>query len=165
MLRVIFDTNIYGILIERKEERLIEKIRNDRSLKVLGYKPIKDELREIPKKEKLGTLSKRNLIINVYQEITKGKYLLHSTKIDHLAKKYYNRYKQKDGLRNWEYIGVDFTIIACASIHGLDIIVSEDKKTMRNKTAIASYDHINIKEGYRTPKLYGYKYLKTRYNV
>ena len=72
MLRVIFDTNIYGMLIlEDKLDSVRKKISKDSNFVIYGFKPVRKELRETPKKEKLGRLSKRNLLLNLYDELTK----------------------------------------------------------------------------------------------
>ena len=54
-------------------------------------------------------------------------------------------------------------IVACASIHGLDIIYSADSKTMSNKTAIKTYNHVNLKEYYRTPHFLKYEELVAQF--
>ena len=65
MLRVIFDTNIYGKLIEEKYfEEISTKIKEDKEFKVYGSQIIRKELRDTPKTSKLGKLNKRNLLLN-----------------------------------------------------------------------------------------------------
>ena len=47
MLRVIFDTNIYGLLIREKDaDELERKIKEDKQFVVYGYQPIRQEIRE-----------------------------------------------------------------------------------------------------------------------
>ena len=76
MLRVIFDTNIYGKLIEENRiQEITAKIKSDEKFKVYGFQPIRKELRDTPKTSKLGKLSKRNLILGLYDEITGKRYL------------------------------------------------------------------------------------------
>jgi hypothetical protein len=131
MLRVIFDTNIYGLLImEKKISSISKKILSDSNFKICGFKPIRKELRDTPKKEKLGKLNKRNLMLSLYDEITKGKYLRSSIKLNKLALKFYNNYRKNGGIRNWSKtnIDIDFTIVACACYYGLDVVISDDKK-------------------------------------
>lgn len=54
MLRVIFDTNIYGKLIEEEKfEHIVTKIKEDPQFKVYGFQPIRKELRDVPKESKL----------------------------------------------------------------------------------------------------------------
>ncbi|MDI6737236.1 MAG: hypothetical protein QME12_01845 [Nanoarchaeota archaeon] len=131
MLRVIFDTNIYGRLIEEpKSSEIISKIRVDDEFKVYGFHPIRQELRDTPKNSKLGKIGKRNLLLGVYDTLTAGRYLHDSIQINRLALKFYNSYRQFGGIRNWNdtNIDVDFTIVACASFYKMDIVVSDDRR-------------------------------------
>ena len=49
MLRVIFDTNIYGELLKEKDVVDIEQaIMEDKEFLVYGYQPIRKEIRDIP---------------------------------------------------------------------------------------------------------------------
>jgi hypothetical protein len=160
MLRVIFDTNIYGRLaIEPDGKKIEDRILSEKDFIVYGYSPIRKELRKIPKTTKL---SRRNriLLLNLYDKITDNHLLPSSTKVNHLAKKYFDYYHQSGGGYAWHSsIKYDFMIVACASIHGLDIIYSADNKTMTNKTALKSYDHINLRAYYRTPRFLKYEKL------
>ena len=56
-------------------------------------------------------------------------------------------------------IRIAFMIVACASFSGLDIVYSDDNKTLLGRSAIKSYQHINLKENYRTPNFLKYKDL------
>ena len=63
---VIFDTNIYGKLIEEKNvNEISNKIKNDKNFIVYGFQPIRKELRDTPKTSKLGKLSRRNLLLSL----------------------------------------------------------------------------------------------------
>ncbi|MBT4538708.1 hypothetical protein HOI26_04055 [Candidatus Woesearchaeota archaeon] len=167
MLKVIMDTNIYGKLIEEKKfSEIATKIKNDTDFKVYGFGLIRKELRDTPKTSKLGKFSRRNLLLNLYDGITGGKYLKDSLKIHNLAMKCYNSYRKFGGIINWDKtnIDVDFTIVACAMFYKLDILVSDDSKTMLSKQALKSFKHISIKEALRQPAFWKYSDLKTRYN-
>ncbi len=166
MLRVIFDTNIYGLLIkEQKVDIVRQKIVEDKDFVVYGFKPIRKELRDTPKHERLGKLKKRNLLLSLYDELTKGRYLNDSIQINRLALKFYNAYREFGGIRNWKdtNIDVDFTIVACASLYKLDVVVSDDSKTLLSKPAMKSYRHIAVKEGVWHPNFWKYSDLKVRY--
>jgi len=54
-------------------------------------------------------------------------------------------------------------IVACASFYSLDIIYSEDNKTLIGKTALKAYNHINIKENLRTPGFLKYNDLVNKF--
>lgn len=166
MLRVIFDTNVYGLLVkEPKIDVLREKILKDSNFVIYGFQPIRKELRDTPKHEKLGKVNKRNLLLGLYDELTKGRYLSESIKINQLALKFYNTYRTFGGIRSWKEtnIDVDFTIVACASYYKLDIVVSDDSSTMLSKPARKAYKHITIKEGLWHPNFWEYSDLKMRY--
>ncbi|MBI1969916.1 hypothetical protein HYS48_04445 [Candidatus Woesearchaeota archaeon] len=66
MLRVIFDTNIYGLLLKEKDAAEIEqRIVQDKEFIVYGYGPIRKELRDIPKVTKLSKKT-RHLLLNKF---------------------------------------------------------------------------------------------------
>ena len=161
MLKVIFDTNIYGHLLKEPDAiELEKKITNDKEFKVYGYKPIRKEIQNIPKVTKLSKQT-RVLLLSLYDRITGKHFLEHSIAITHLAKKYYDYYRNLGGIYGWHTsIRIDFMIVACASFRGLDIVYSADNKTLFNRTSLKSYQHINLKENLRTPNLLKYSDLK-----
>jgi len=66
MLRVIFDTNIYGFLLKEQDSiKLEEKIKRDKEFVVYNYGPIRKELRDIPKVTKLSRKT-RILLLGMY---------------------------------------------------------------------------------------------------
>jgi len=164
MLRVIFDTNIYGLLFKEEDSKEIEKkIIEDKKFIVYGYKSIRKELRNIPKINKISQQT-RILLLNSYDQITGYHYLEHSIKITKLAKKYYNHYRILGGIYGWNTnIQIDFIIVACATYYQLDIVYSADNKTLLNKKAIKAYNHINLKENLRTPNFLKYSNLIQKY--
>ena len=94
MLRVIFDTNIYGFLLKEKDASEIErKIIEDKEFIVYGYKLIRKEIRDIPKVTKLSKKT-RTLLLSLYDRLTGNHFLEHSIMITNLAKKYYDYYKK-----------------------------------------------------------------------
>jgi len=164
MQRVIFDTNIYGKLIEEKNINSIrQNILKDKKFVIYGYTHIRKELRNTPKQLQLGKLKTRNILLNLYDELTKGRYLKDSIKIHEIAMKYYNAYRRFGGIRNWKLIGVDFTLVACASFYKLDLVVSDDSKTLLSKTAKKAYKHISIKEKRWNPNFWKYSDLRTAF--
>ena len=164
MLRVIFDTNIYGHLLKEPNSKEIEeKIKNEKGFIVYGYALIRNEIRAIPKVTKLSKRA-RILLLNMYDRITEGHFLKDSINITELAKKYYNHYRNLGGIYNWDTgIRIDFMIVACASFHGIDIVYSYDNKTLLSKEALKAYKHINIKENRRTPYFLSYDDLLLKF--
>lgn len=164
MLRVIFDTNIYGLLIREKDAVELErKIKEDKQFVVYGYQPIRQEIREIPKITKLSKKA-RIQILRLYDSITGKHFLSNSINITNLARKYYDCYRNFGGIYGWDTsIRIDFMIVACASISKLDIVYSADNKTLLSKQALKAYKHINIKESLKLPTFFTYEELLVRF--
>jgi len=164
MLRVIFDTNIYSFLVKDKNvELLTTKILTDKDFLVYGYKPIRDELREVPKHLKLGKLNQRNLVLGLYDGLVKSKNLKDNSEIEKLAKKYFFHCLSLGSKISWTNVEVDFKMVSCASLNNLDIVVSEDNKMLKNKKALESFRTINDKESLRTPDFWDYHRLIRKY--
>ena len=93
MLRVIFDTNIYGrLILEKNVEQIKEKIFNDKKFIVYGFRPIRKELRDTPKSHKLGAKNLRSLLLTLYDELTHGRIVKESAIVNNIARKYYHYY-------------------------------------------------------------------------
>ena len=103
--------------------------------------------------------------MSVYDGITAGRYLEDALQIQRLALKFYNAYRQFGGIYNWDKsnIDIDFTIVACATFYKLDIVISDDSKTMLSRPALKAFKHISIKEALRQPFFWNYSDLQTRY--
>ncbi|MFH1455551.1 MAG: hypothetical protein ABIF40_01225 [archaeon] len=167
MLRVIFDTNIYGLLIKEKDLYSIQKkICADKEFIIYGYKPIRKELRNTNKIKRQGKLKTRNLLLNLYDELTKGCYSKDSINIHNLAFKFYKLYRVYGGICNWNKsnINIDFMIVAYACFYKLYIIISNDAKTLLNKNAQKAYRQICLEENLRLPNFWTYSELKNKYD-
>lgn len=164
MLRVIFDTNIYGLIIKEADAADLErKIISEKEFLVYNYRLIREELRAVPRTSKLSKKT-RIALLSLYDHITGSHFLEDSIRITNLARRYYDCYRNLGGIYNWDTsIRIDFMIVACASFHELDIIYSEDNKTLVGKTALKAYKHINLKENLRTPSFLGYKDLLKKF--
>ncbi|MFH1916234.1 MAG: hypothetical protein ABIJ21_03140 [Nanoarchaeota archaeon] len=164
MLRVIFDTNIYGLLlIEKDAEEIIKRINEEKDFIVYGYGLIRKEIKDIPKVTKLSKRVRVQLL-SLYDKITGKHFLEHSIMITNLARKFYDAYRNYGGIYGWNTsIRVDFMIVACASYNGLDVVYSADNKTLLGKAALKAYNHINLKENYRTPNFLRYHDLLRKF--
>ena len=160
MLRLILDTNIYSSIAKDKDSKEIaRKIKGNNNLKIYGYKSIKNEIKEIPKSLKYGNQKYRTLLINLYFDLIKEQYP-ESQNIKKLAEIYYKEFKKLGGKRSFNDLKNDFEIVACASIHKLDLIISEDEKTLKGNIALKSYKEVNFRNLLRTPEFYNYESLK-----
>lgn len=97
MLRVLFDTNIYGNLLEEPDNAEIEqKIRQEKDFVVYNFPLIRKEIRSIPKETKTSRRA-RILLLEMYDRITGWHFLKDSIEITALAKKYYDHYRNLGG--------------------------------------------------------------------
>lgn len=152
MKRVIFDTNVYGHLVDEPDYPNLEKsILSDNDFIVYGYAYIRKELRKIPTTTEFSK-KVRTMLLILYDSITKGRVLPHINEFENLAKSYHLAYKAFGGAYSFDTsIKVDFMIVACASVNGLDIVYSADRKTMISKCALKAYEIVNEKRKLNTP--------------
>jgi len=164
MLKVLFDTNIYGSLAEEQDREEIEKrIKEEKDFIVYNFPLIRTEIRSIPKITKASRKA-RILLLNMYDRITEGHFLKNSINITNLAKMYFDHYRNLGGTYGWETnIRIDFMVVACASFNGLDIVYSGDQRTMLGKEALKAYKYINIKENLRSPYFLKYEDLLNKF--
>mgnify|MGYP001562414295 CR=1 FL=1 len=160
MLRIIFDTNIYSFIAEDKNvKEITARIKNNKELRVYGYRLIKEEIKNIPKTREYETHKYRTLLINLYSDLIKEQYS-ESPNITKLAELYYKEFQKLGGKRSFQDLKVDFGIVACATIHHLDLIVSGDEKTLKGNIALEAYKNVNIRNKLRTPNFYNFEDLK-----
>ena len=156
--RFLLDTNIYGeLLLDKDFELLMEKMMNQ--CVVHGFKVIRNELRAVPTKIKVENKNLRIGLLHIYDELIKQSYT--STKeIVNLAEDYYVLYRKLGGSKGSEEMRNDLLIVACASVNQVDIVVSEDCKSMLSENAIKAYEFVNLIRKKRTPNFIGYLKLK-----
>ncbi len=166
MLRVVFDTNIYGNLLEEPDAEEIERrIREEKEFVVYNFPLIRKEIRNIPKLTEASRKARISLL-EMYDRITGGHYLRNSIEITLLAKKYFDHYRNLEGSYGCDTnIRVEFMIVACGSFYVLDIVYSDDQRTMLGKDAMKAYHHININERLRTPNFLKYADLLNQFRT
>lgn len=158
MKRLLPDTNIYGELILDKDyERLKNKIQS--SCVIHGFEVVRSELRDVPKQVVLDGKKLRISLLHIYDELIKKSYPL-TPEIEELSSQYFKEYKALGGSQAYDKLHNDFCVVACATIHQIDIVVSEDNKSMLVENALRAYNLINSKEKRRTPGFLGYLEFK-----
>ena len=81
MLRVLFDTNIYGNLAEELDRQAIEdKIKVEKEFIIYNFPLIRNEIRSIPKTTKASRRA-RILLLNMYDRLTGDHFLKNSIQI------------------------------------------------------------------------------------
>ena len=161
MKRVIFDTNIYGIIvIDTQRDKVRNKIEKEKAAVVYGFQLIRKELRETPRSIRVQGENLRNYLLRIYDELTKNHELKFLNECDNLADSYFVVYKELKGFASKNEILKDFLIFACASLNSLDIVVSNDKKTMLSEQALKSYKIVNQIKNIRMPRFLDYEEFK-----
>ncbi len=148
--RVLLDTNIYGSLVWIPDRGWLLEGLLERGIIVCGSAVVRLELRNIPKKDLVGNEKTRNLCLGLYDGLVgdKRNYTV-SNLVETAAKNYYENYS---GKHNWKELERDFLIVATASIHRVDVVVSDDENTMISKEAINAYVTGNKGFQLETPK-------------
>ena len=155
----MLDTSVYGKLVEEDIVRgKFESRFNSGEYVVYGSYVIRKELRSTPKSLILNKKKLRLLLLTLYDSFVKKEN--HDLKInpliEKLSKDYFSQYRRFRGNLSEKDIKNDFIIIAVATIYQLDVIVSNDEKTMLSPKCIAVYKAVNRKYGLKDPvfKLY-----------
>jgi len=161
MKRIIFDTNTYGLLaIDNERLKVVEKIKINSSLIVYGLKIVRDELRDVPKSIKIRDKSLRIDLLNLYDSITEEHMLKFDKNTPKIAENYYKAYREFGGSKPKDDILNDFAIVSAASINNLDVVVSNDEKSMLSHNALRAYNLINSVINRRTPEFISYNKFK-----
>lgn len=146
--RAMLDTNTYEILYKKEFSKILRSIESG-ELIVYGCGIIRNELREIPKNVIVDGKNYRGLLLSIYDQLTKDHTYPAESLAEALAEDYWKAYSGGVAKRK---ILPDFLIVAVATLHRLDIIVSEDDKTMKSKLAMHAYEKVNAKNCFETPK-------------
>ncbi len=147
--RLLLDTSVYGLFAENESLDLVEKIGSSDKVIIYGFSIVRKQLRDTPKTVIKGGKKLRNILLRYYDFIT-GRHFLPLTKlIEILTEEYLKSY---GGGISKAKLKSDFMIVACASLNGLDILVSADNHSMFSKKAIEAYLHVNSQNGLRTPR-------------
>jgi predicted nucleic acid-binding protein len=163
MKKALFDTSVYGRIIEKEEVDLIKNLVEGKII-IYGNRVIRKELRDTPKKikaiegEKLRNL--RIYLLTLYDELVKNHDFEITNEILKLAEDYYFTYKEIGGKRGKDSLFNDFIIIACASLKRMDIVVSEDMKTMLGNDEIKTYRLVNKIKNIKNPNFINYEKFK-----
>lgn len=161
-LKVVFDTNIYDFLITESElsEKIIKKF------KIYNFSVVKEEIEKTPLNKidpRVSDTKIRDLLIQTYNLIVTENPIGEDKMIKDLSEEYFNKYKERGGTKVKKTIINDFKIVAFASLYNLDVVISNDDKTMKHKISKRAYDIVNLKYDLRTPNFIDFKTLKEDY--
>ncbi|MEK6868364.1 MAG: hypothetical protein AABX98_06090 [Nanoarchaeota archaeon] len=157
--RILFDTSVYGkLVLDVPFSSLLVQKKKNVEFVFYGNSIIRNELRATPKHITLINKSLRSYLLQTYDSlITKENHnLVVNIFVEQLSELYYKEYRNRDGNSGEASIKNDFIIVACASIYQMDIVVSDDKRTLLNDAALKAYEHVNKAQGFQNPKYFEY---------
>ena len=161
MKRVILDTNIYGLIVVDKDRNKVRhSVEEKKTVVVYGLPLIRKELRDTPRNIRVGGTNLRNDLLRIYDEFTKNHMLKHMAEAEKLADLYFNVYKELGGFASKHEIVNDLSIVAFASLNALDIVISNDSKTMLSEKTVKSYSIVNQIKKIRIPRFLNYEQFK-----
>ena len=150
--RAIFDTNVYGFLINTNYDEFIVKVKSSLVI-IYGCDIVRRELRATPKEKGIGESTRKKLLY-VYDHIIDN----HSFETDMIVAKLATEYGlHYRGNISKDKLVSDFLIVACASIHRLDVVVSEDNHTMFSTLSMKAYCEVNSKNQLPLPAFHSLK--------
>lgn len=128
---------------------------------VYGIKQIiRKELRDTPKNIKIKEKKLRSSLLGLYDIFAEKHDIAVTGEYERLAVHYYEHYRKNGGIKPRNELYNDLLIVACASCKGMDVVVSEDEKTMLSENAFKAYSLVNAANSKRTPRFMGYKEFK-----
>ena len=161
MKRVILDTNIYGVIVLDKNRQSVRySIEKEKKAVIYNLPLIRKELRDTPKSMRVEGENLRNYLLRIYDEFTKNHELKFANAAEGLADTYFKIYKELGGYASKAEIIKDFTIVAYASLNSLDIVASNDNKTMLSEKARKSYKIVNQVKKISLPRFLNYEDFK-----
>ena len=164
MKKVLLDTNVYEFILKYLKRKEVEQL--TKIFIVYGHEVVRKELRAIGKEKRIpwGVTGRslRVALLTLYDFMTeKHQYRLTRDAVV-LAEKYYVAYRSFGGSKDQHELLNDLMIVACASLKGLDVVVSEDKKTMLAHEEQKAYELANSLENLRTPDFIGFEELQRK---
>lgn len=161
--KYLLDSNVYGEMVVDEELRKVresfEKLR--KLILVYGINQvIRKELRNTPRKIKVEGKNLRNFLLVLYDNFTVTHNLIIEANVENIANAYYIKYREFGGSKSKVEVINDFLIVACASKKDMDIVVSQDEKSMRTENAVRAYRIVNENSDIRTPEFIDYEQFK-----
>lgn len=154
----MLDTNVYGVLVEPRKEELTRKMTEKSTILFYGYDVIRTELRATSKARIVGQNLRIELLL-LYDKLVGCHAFQTNTKIAGIATEYALNYR---GGISQRLLANDFLIVACASVHQLDIVVSEDRHSLLSPLAMSAYAAVNEKHRLPMPTFYSLEEFEKR---
>ncbi len=164
MKRVLLDTNVYEHILRHFGEAELQRLFEQDLMVFYGTAIVRKELRGISATLKIAVdrrlRSLRIVLLNLYDALN-GEHVYGITpEMELLAEKYFVAYRMAGGIKSKDEILADFIIVACAASKNLDIVISEDAKTLLSKNALSAYRLVNELDAKRTPEFISFEEFK-----
>lgn len=164
MKRIMLDTNVYEHMLRYFSEAELQSLFRQNLLVFYGNAIVRKELRGISAALKIAVdrrlRSLRIVLLNLYDGLNGEHAYSITVEMEVLAEKYFVAYRMAGGIKSKNEVLDDFTIVACASSKNLDVVVSEDAKTMLSKEALSAYRLVNSLDAKRTPDFISFEDFK-----
>lgn len=159
--RVLLDTSVYGRLVSDKITlQNLEEKQEAHKIVIYGTKILRHELRETPKHMTLEGKKLRILLLGIYDSLVSSHNLEFNKLVRTLSNDYFKAYKEEGGSLSNQEISNDLIIVATATIYNLDIVVSDDERSMFSDKAIRAYKKVNKDYGMKNPLFKKYNNFK-----
>ena len=156
MKRIMLDTNIYGLIAGDNDRLKIVNAMLKSGFIFYGTKLNRDELRAVPRNLIVDGRNLRVDLLTLFDGVV-GTHIYAITKeMEEIADNYYKTYVEFGGSKSKSDIIKDFIIVACAAVHNLDIVVSNDEKSMLTENALKSFKLVNSIIKKNTPNFIDY---------
>ncbi len=152
---MLIDTSSYEEILASFSQEELKLLGERKAYAVEGFVVVRKELRDISKLKLLSVEGKgvklRLALLALYDHLTSGRSYPLDEAMLRTAEEYFDAYVKEGGKRRFDELENDFEIVACASHKQVDIIVSEDRKTMVSEEALKAYETVNEKLSLRMP--------------
>ncbi len=162
MKRVLLDSSVYGALIKDSDSVMRLDNHLGKDMVIYGNAVIRRELKDTPKHIIYGKRKVQILLLNLYDSLVRKPHhdLQINFLVEQLAAVYAKECRQQRIAFSREELDHDMLIIACAVIHKLDIVVSDDERTMLSQALRMVYASVNNGLGLENPCLITYNTFK-----
>ena len=153
---MLMDAIVYGlILVDRDKDIVVARLKERHDVLFYGCEVIRNELRDTRRGGYQGNL--RMDLLRLYDQIVKKNYAV-DISVHELASSY-SKASSDMGI-NPDKMLSDFLIVVCASLKNLDVLISNDTKSMAGAPVVAVYKIVNDIKKIRLPRFISYEQFK-----
>jgi len=159
MRRTLLDTNIFGLIAADAQRKAMEEKAKESKTIFYASSITRKELRAVRK----GRIREYNLrmdLLRLFDRLIGSRVLFVTQAITSLSDGYYKVLTGLGGTTPKYKLENDLLIFATASIHYLDVLVSDDKNTMLSPPALRAYQLVNEIKGIPFPNIQSYERFK-----